>query len=202
MDAKSLCDKLLLADTEVTVVKTLKDAGYWDDVTSWRSYGDLDNNYGTIGNQQSEAVAALVEKIVNAIDARLTNACLENGDNPESLDPPGSIREAVHRYFGAGGPFDPDRSGRLSNWTDAKLNSEGDFITLSATGARPVGRGSSGARPCLTIADHGEGQTPDDFPDTFLSLHRNNRIRTRFVQGKFNMGATGALPYCSEKHNL
>ena len=56
MDAKSLCDKLLLADTEDTVVKTLKDAGYWDDVTAWRSYGDLDNNYGTIGNQQSEAI--------------------------------------------------------------------------------------------------------------------------------------------------
>ena len=202
MDAKSLCDKLLLAETEGTVVKTLKDAGYWDDVTAWRSYGDLDNNYGTIGNQQSEAVAALVEKIVNAIDARLTNACLERGDDPESSDAPGSIREAVHRYFGDGGPFDPDRSGRLSNWTDAKLNLEGEFITLSATGARPAGRGSSNARPCLSIADQGEGQTPDDFPDTFLSLHRNNKIRTRFVQGKFNMGATGALPYCSEKHNL
>ena len=202
MDAKSLCDKLLLADTEDTVVKTLQDAGYWDDDTVWRPYGDLENNYGTIGNQQSESVAALVEKIVNAIDARLTNACLESGDNPESLDAPGSIREAVHRYFGDGGPFDPDRSGRLSNWTDAKLNSEGDFITVSATGARPAGRGSSSARPCLTIADRGEGQTPDDFPNTFLSLHRNNKIRTRFVQGKFNMGATGALPYCSEKHNL
>lgn len=131
MDAKSLCDKLLLADTEDTVVKTLKDAGYWDDVTAWRSYGDLDNNYGTIGNQQSEAVAALVEKIVNAIDARLTNACLERGENPESLDAPGSIREAVHRYFGDGGPFDPDRSGRLSNWTDRQLNHEGDQITKS-----------------------------------------------------------------------
>ena len=203
MDARTLCNKLLYADSEETVVKTLKDAGYWDDRTAWRPYGDLENNYGTIGNQQSEAVAALVEKIVNAIDARLTNECLRRGEDPESPHAPKSIREAVHRYFGDGGPFDPDRSGRLSNWPDARLNEEGDFITVTATGARPEGRGNSrGRHPCLTIADNGEGQTPDDFPNTFLSLHRNNKIGTHFVQGKFNMGATGALPYCSERYNL
>lgn len=202
MEPKTLCDRLLVAEDEETVVRTLSDAGYWDDDAAWRPYGDLDNNYGTIGNQQSEAVAALVEKIVNAIDARLTNACLVAGEDPESPDAPNSIREAVHRYFGGGGPFDPDRSGRLSNWTNAQLNREGDNITVVATGARPDGRGSRGARPSLSIADGGEGQTPDDFPSTFLSLHRNNKIRTRFVQGKFNMGATGALPYCSEKHNF
>ena len=183
MEPKTLCDRLLYAEYEETIVRTLEDAGYWDDDSAWRPYGDLENNYGTIGNQQSEAVAALVEKIVNAIDARLTDACLMAGDDLESPDAPNSIREAVHRYFGGGGSFDPDRSGRLSNWTNAQ-------------------RGARSARPSLTIADGGEGQTPDDFPDTFLSLHRNNKIRTRFVQGKFNMGATGALPYCSEKHNF
>lgn len=74
---------------------------------------------------------------------------------------------------------------------------------MTATGARPEGRGGSrNAHPCLTISDNGEGQTPDDFPNTFLSLHRNNKIGTHFVQGKFNMGATGALPYCSGHHNL
>ncbi len=203
MNARKLCNDLLYAETETTVVKTLKDAGYWDDPAAWRPYGDLENNYGTIGNQQSEAVAALVEKIVNAIDARLANECLKRGEDPASADAPQSIREAVHRYFGGGGSFDPDRDGRLSNWPDARLNAEGDYITVAATGGRPEGRGGSrNARPCLTISDNGEGQTPDDFPDTFLSLHRNNKIGTHFVQGKFNMGATGALPYCSERYNL
>ena len=203
MEPKALCDKLLLAESEETIIQTLKEAGYWDDPTVWRPYGDLENNYGTIGNQQSEAVAALVEKVVNAIDARLTNECLVRGENPESPEAPQSIREAVHRYFGGNERFDPDRSGRLANWSDAKLNEEGDLITLTATGARPSGRrGSTGNRPSITISDRGEGQTPDDFPSTFLSLHRNNKIRTKFVQGKFNMGATGALPYCSEGHNF
>ena len=203
MEPKILCDRLLLAEDEETIVQTLSNASYWDDESAWRPYGDLDNNYGTIGNQQSEAVAALVEKIVNAIDARLMNACLAAGENPESPDAPNSMREAVHRYFEGRGAFDPDRSGRLSNWTGSRLNVEGDKITVVATGARPDrGRGSRSARPSLTISDGGEGQTPDEFPSTFLSLHRNNKIRTRFVQGKFNMGATGALPYCSEKHNF
>ena len=135
MEPKTLCDRLLYAEDEETIVRTLEDAGYWDDDSAWRPYGDLENNYGTIGNQQSEAVAALVEKIVNAIDARLTDACLMAGDDPESPDAPNSIREAVHRYFGGGGSFDPDRSGRLSNWTNAQLNREGDHITLVATGS-------------------------------------------------------------------
>ncbi len=203
MDTKTLCSKLLYADSEEVVVKTLQEAGYWDAPIAWRPYGDLENNYGTIGNQQSEAVAALVEKAVNAIDARLMNKCLIEGEDPESPQAPQSIREAVHRYFGDGGRFDPDRSGRLSSWSNGKLNSEGDFITITATGARPERRGRRrNTHPSLTIADYGEGQTPDNFPNTFLSLHRNNKIRTRFVQGKFNMGATGALPYCSERYNF
>ena len=203
MDPLELCDQLVYADSESAVVELLRKAGYWDLPEAWRPYGDLENNYGTIGNQQSEAVAALVEKVVNAIDARLTNRCLERSEDPESPDSPQSVREAVHRYFDEGGTFDPDRSGRLSNWPDRRLNTEGDLITVTATGARPERvRGSGVAYPCITISDQGEGQTPDEFPNTFLSLHRNNKIRTNFVQGKFNMGATGALPFCSERYNL
>ena len=202
MDNQTLCEKLLEADREETVVGILQDAGYWNNPSAWRPYGDIENNYGTIGNQQGEAIAALVEKIVNAVDARLTNECLARGENPESPASPQSIREAVHRYFGENRSFDPERDGRLSNWTDTRLNQEGGLITVAATGWRPRGTNNGPGNPCLTIADAGEGQTPDDFPETFLSLHKGNKIRIKFVQGKFNMGATGALPYCSEKHNF
>ena len=202
MDNRELCWNLLRADSEEEVERILRDAGYWIDSSAWRPYGDLENNYGTIGNQQGEAVAALVEKIVNAIDARLMNECLARGESPESPEAPQSIHEAAHRYFGEGGLFDPDRSGRLSNWPDRKLNEEGDYITVAATGRRPESRRGSSAHPSQTIADRGEGQTPDDFPNTFLSLHKSNKVRINFVQGKFNMGATGALPYCSERHNF
>src|SRR5262249_31930009 len=54
--------------------------------------------------------------------------------------------------------------------------------------------------PCITIADKGEGQTPNRMPDTLLSLGKSNKLRISFVQGKFNMGGTGALEFCGERN--
>jgi hypothetical protein len=45
----------------------------------WRYFDDNENNFSDIGNQQSEATAALIEKIVNSVDARLMNACWQAG---------------------------------------------------------------------------------------------------------------------------
>ena len=58
-------------------------------------------------------------------------------------------------------------------------------------------------RPNIIIADTGEGQHPDDFENTFLSLHigkekKSNKIKIPFVQGKYNMGGSGVLPNCGE----
>jgi len=51
----------------------------------------------------------------------------------------------------------------------------------------------------LIIYDNGEGQHPQDFPDTFLSLLRGNKNDIKFVQGKYNMGGAGAIVYCGEE---
>ena len=55
------------ADCEEKVIEILRDAAYWDKPTAWRYYGDYENNYNTIGNQQSRPDTALVEKCVNAV---------------------------------------------------------------------------------------------------------------------------------------
>ena len=144
-------------------------------------------NFATIGNQQSEAIAALVEKIVNGVDARLIDACLRAGVDPESPIAPQSIRAAVARFFEK--KSNPtDRDGRISEWPDSAVTEQGRLLTVSATGYMP-----SAGKPSITIADQGEGQAPDSFPETFMSLHRSNKLRIPFVQGKFNMGGTGAL---------
>ena len=62
--------------------------------------------------------------------------------------------------------------------------------------------GEKGEPPCITIVDQASGQSPDSFKNTFLSLVSGNKVRIRFVQGKFNMGGSGALRFCSENHNL
>jgi hypothetical protein len=195
-EAKELCIKLMKADSEDEVISILDNANYWSDHGAWRYYGDRENNFSTIGNQQSRPDAALVEKLVNSIDARLLNECLLRGVDPESTKAPKSIREAVAIYFEGVKKHGNDYVGRISGWGDSKRTDVARNITLAATGFMP-----SSGKPSFAIADNGEGQTPDKMPTTFLSLDKSNKLRIPFVQGKFNMGGTGVLGFCS-RHNL
>lgn len=52
-ETHGLCVALMTADTEDTVIDLLKGAGLWDQPAAWRFFGDYENNYNTIGNQQS-----------------------------------------------------------------------------------------------------------------------------------------------------
>jgi hypothetical protein len=145
---RDLCIALLHAETEDEVIGLLKRAGYWDQPALWRHYGDLENNWGQGGNQQSLAEAALVEKIVNSVDARLINECLERGIDPKSDDAPKTIREAVSRFFEGGTGKKMATGGLVEDWSDEKIREIAQGITLCGTGTRPVMN--------LTITDCGE----------------------------------------------
>jgi hypothetical protein len=67
---KELCLGLIKADSEEEVIHLLSDAGFWDMQPYWRYYGDYENNYNTAGNQQARPDPALVEKLINSVDAR------------------------------------------------------------------------------------------------------------------------------------
>ena len=191
MNEQELCLKLLHSNSEEEVVKLLNDCGYWNDRDSWRYFGDLENNWSTIGNQQSSPHAALVEKLVNAVDATLMGLCYEQGYSPDSDQAPGSMRSAVARFFEEG-EEDAAHAGLIRNWTNKKRTDVASRITLVATGSKMT--------PCFSIADCGEGQTPDTMPDTLLSLTRSNKLRIPFVQGKFNMGGTGVFKFCGKQN--
>ena len=190
-EIKKFALDILHADSEDEVIEILKKAGYWDNCTAWRRYGDKEGNWSQIGNQQSSPEAALVEKVVNSIDSRLMSQCLTRGINPVSSKAPQSIREARARFFGDGRGTG-DEAGTLVNWSPLKRIRESREITIAATGRR-------GKKMCLTISDRGEGQSAQRLPDTILSLNAENKQRIRFVQGKFNMGGSGALRFCGEK---
>lgn len=188
---KSVCLALMQADAEQDVIRLLKDSGLWDNKDLWRFYGDYENNYNTIGNQQGRADAALVEKVVNAVDARLMNECLLRGIDPEGPQAPQSIRQAVAMFFDdVYNPQSP-HAGQLKNWPNKKRTETARWLTVVATGA-----GARSGNPCFTISDLGEGQTPEKMPETFLSLTKSNKLRIPFVQGKFNMGGTGVFEFC------
>lgn len=187
---KQLCIDLMHADTELEVIQLLRAPGYWDNPKAWRYLGDEEFNYSSVGNQQSRAEQAIIEKLVNSIDAKLIGAaraagCLPLTDStPQSADTPTTNEEARQKFFGP-------------QLRDKAALSRG--ITVAATGAKPK---EGNGRPCFTIVDDGEGQTPARMPDTILSLHKGNKDKIKFVQGKFNMGGTGVLEFCGMERNL
>jgi hypothetical protein len=182
---EALCMALLKADSESDVVKILTDEGYWNDPSVWRDYGDREGNFSTIGSQQSKPESALVEKVINCVDSRLMNACLMAGIDPCSPSAPPDILSAVAQFF-------PGTSGSLSEWAAKTRRDEAKYISIAVTGEKK--------RPCITISDQGEGQTPGRVPDTFMSIDKSNKLRIPFVQGKFNMGGTGVLRFCGDEH--
>ncbi len=184
-DPQRLCLELLNADSEEEVTAILEENGLLNE-NLWQDLGDDENNYAIIGNQMSSPTAALVEKIINSIDAVLLAKCHIAKVNPVSANAPQSMSEAAERFLGV-------KNGSLLNLDSterSKLAEES--IWMIATGAND--------RPCYTFVDFGEGQTPKRMPNTFLTLFKQSRkIRIPFVQGRFQMGGTGVLRFCGSK---
>ena len=187
-ELKNLSILLAQAESEEEVVSILKDTHLWEDPTVWVDFDKNPNNFATIGNQQSSPDSALVEKIINSVDAILMRECLRRGIRPyDILKAPKSIAEAQKEYFNI-------YNGKLSSIDASQRSTLAKNILLVATGKK--------RSPCYSIIDFGEGQTPKRMPETFLSLTKNNKIKIPFVQGKFGMGGTGVLQFCGKKYNL
>ena len=71
-------------------------------------------------------------------------------------------------------------------------NQQAESIQILADGPK---RGNTS----LIIYDDGEGQHPEEFENTFLSLLRGNKNEIHFVQGKYNMGGSGSIVFCGKK---
>ncbi len=99
MTNEQLCLGLARSDTETGVIELLKKPGYWDNPKVWRDHGDNENNFATIGNQSSNPESALVEKMINSVDAVLLAECRRRKINPEGESAPKSIKEAIFNYF-------------------------------------------------------------------------------------------------------
>ena len=179
---KQLCISLINADSEEGVIELLSTEGFWENEEVWRDFGDLENNFSTIGNQASRPETALAEKLVNSVDAQLTRRCYEEDIELEGERAPQSSREAVAMFFA---PWNPNsvRAGYINEWPVEHRLEIARGISLAVTGSSP-----REGNPSITVADSGEGQVPREFPNTFMSLHRSNKLRIPFVQGKFNMG--------------
>ncbi|MBN7813420.1 hypothetical protein J0A68_20865 [Algoriphagus sp. H41] len=149
---------------------------------NWKPIGGLESNFSIIENQQSNPIAALVEKVTNSIDAILMKKCYENGIAPKNQDAPKTMDDAIDLFFG-----NASKSWDLT--TNRKKQAE--EIQILADGPT--------RESAVIIYDNGEGQHPQDFENTFLSLVRGNKNEIQFVQGKYNMGGSGAIVFCGKK---
>lgn len=191
-DPEELCRALMVADDEEVVVDILEEAGLWSDERFWRYYGDDELNWNRAGNQQARSDFALNEKLVNTVDSRLMLECMLQGIAPASPNAPKSIREGVSRLIEKSAAANLKvTGGRIEDWPP-------EYRTRVAKDQVVFITGNSSSYS-ISVADLGEGQTPEAFPQSLLSLGKNNKIRVSFVQGKFGQGSTGALRFCGER---
>ena len=181
MNMKQLFEKLFFAKTEQEVDKIINTYPNIFQQENWDPLGGSENNFGVIENQQSAPIAALIEKITNSIDAVLMKKCMEAGIDPKSTQAPKSMDKARTEFF-------PNHR----DWDMPSFrNLQAESIQILADGPK---RNTS-----LIIYDDGEGQHPEKFEDTFLSLLRGNKNEIHFVQGKYNMGGSGTIVFCGKK---
>jgi hypothetical protein len=189
MQDKALLHELLEAEDEASVLDALNKRGLLEDTSRWRHLGNMPNNQSIVLGQQSTAGAALVEKFTNGADAVLLKHCKANGINPRGDDAPQTMANAVQQWFGD-----------LSEMATSEIRAIAESnLVLYSTGSKQ--------RPCLSLYDFGEGQLAEDFPKTFCSLIYGSddgsyKGAIPFVQGRFNMGGTGVLPFCSDERKL
>ncbi|MFA6057845.1 MAG: hypothetical protein WC756_06590 [Taibaiella sp.] len=181
MNLKSLFEKLYAAPTEADVDLVIQANPSILKQENWYPIGENESNFSIIENQQSNPIAALVEKVTNSIDAILMKQCLEGNLDPKSKEAPKSMDEAIDLFFP-----------KHKNWDlGTARRQQAEDIQIIADG--PTKESS------IIIYDNGEGQHPGNFENTFLSLMRGNKNEIHFVQGKYNMGGSGAIVFCGEK---
>ncbi len=179
---KKLFEQLFAASTEAELdVIISKHDAVFSKPSNWHPFGHDVNYFGIVESQQAFPIPALVEKITNSIDAILTKECRLRGIDPTGPDAPRTMLDAVNQFFPG-----------WKNW-DIRTNQrkQAEEIQIIADGPKK--------ETSIIIYDNGEGQHPERFEDTFLSLLKGNKINVHFVQGKYNMGGSGALVFCGKK---
>ena len=177
---KEIFWKFFNADTEQEVDIVLNNNSIFNDPKNWKPYGNNKGNFGTFESQQNHPVPALIEKITNSIDAILIKECKLKGIDPKSQDAPKSMSKAVELFYNV-------KDGEIGELSGQQRRVLAENIQILAVGDK--------SQPSIIIYDCGEGQTPENFEQTFLSLHRNNKTNIHFVQGKYNMGSSNILWY-------
>ncbi len=193
MNLEKLCLDLATTEDGDEVKNILENYSIWNNDDFWMNVGSIDeddkelNNAAIIGSQQSNSANALVEKLVNCGDSALLLRCQEEGIELQGNSSPQNTKDAMERLLDLS-------DGRWINATPT----EGTALAKKYCNIVATGEKGRNTNPTYTIIDNCEGQDPVDFKKTFMSLTRKNKMKIRFVQGKFGMGSFGAVNFCTK----
>ena len=190
--SKEICFQLLGAESEKKVQDIIDSTPELRKASNWRPLDNRETNFNVTSNQASDGGKALTELMTNMVDAVLMKHAYLKKIDPKSPKAPKTMYEAVDKLIKR------LKGGKLVNldpgdpWLREFASKN---LVIGITGAKNKKEGL----PCYTFVDNGEGQKPEDFKRTFLSLSEGNKRSIPFVQGKFNMGSSGVLGYCGRQ---
>jgi hypothetical protein len=188
--AKLLVESMLAADSEIEIAEIIASNSHMSNSANWIPVARSENNIATVNNQSADPTKALCEMATNMLDAVLLRNAADRGIDPRSYDAPQSIAEAVETFFGW-------NEGRMTN-AFKNMRAATAFADKNMIIAF-TGSANKNHEPTLVFCDSGEGQHPQDFDRTFMSLGEGGGKRDiKFVQGQYNMGSSGVLGYCGD----
>ena len=192
MNSKEVCFQLLHAESENAVSEIIASTSELSDDSNWYPIDGRETNFNVVTNQASTGGKALTELCTNMVDAMLMKHAHERGVSLTGTDAPQSVIAGVRdlvqlRGAHSGILAEVDSPSYLQEFAEQNL-------VIGVTGGRRRNQSL-----CFTFVDNGEGQHPNDFEDTFLSLSKGNKSDIPFVQGKYNMGSSGVLSYCGRR---
>ena len=185
--SKSTAEAFLGAMSTKEVNEILESQAEFANDENWKPYGGAEKNWDRVGVQTSEPVGALAELIINSIDAILMRKAHEKDLNLEGESVPQSMSEAVKTFFPE---VHEGKLTLLSQEQRTKLAKKSVLVGVQRKTKKDT-------CPNYTIVDFGEGQNHGCFEKTFLSLGEKNKEGIPFVQGRFNMGSTGSITFCT-----
>ena len=139
-----------------------------------RNLGDLELNWSVVATAVDPR-AVIFERLVNGFDAVLELEALRLDDF--SCQTPS---DAARKFYGV--PCEGPR-----DLTEADRNRLAQLNLVSLHDSDDPAR-----RPTIAVRDCGVGVTPEEMPNTILSLHRSNKLRKPYLQGVFGKGGSVA----------
>jgi hypothetical protein len=144
---------------------------------AWAPVGGRKNNRGTI-DVSTDSGRSLVERLTNGIDAILEAEHVRHHGVPNCRSP----KEAAVAWIGV-----PE--GGLSSLSPVQRRSLGQKLAIRLLPGE--GRDSR----TIEVRDLGTGLTPQQMPNTILSLNESNKMQKHYVVGVYGQGGSSTFAW-------